>query len=125
MRKIIRALAVVGLVLAGLVGLAPAASADCCDHWHSASWGRGYLSQVEADPGYLVIKTDDTLTDGYCVDARRKTSTGSWVHIGDSTSCGPIAYTQTSASYVTLGVRLYRANGSYLTLCTGGVSCDP
>lgn len=90
-----------------------------------ATWGCGNILKVYIDP-YIGAPykiqgwTDDVLTDSYCVFARYRKSGQSWpgTIVPGSRSCGPRAnfdYNTGSTTRV-IGVRLYRDNGSYLTL---------
>src|SRR5574342_452254 len=57
--------------------------------WVTASWGRGKVCYIDG-ASWFKVKTDDILTDGYCVHAEYKyTANGLWYNILGSESCGP------------------------------------
>lgn len=95
----------------------PVSAASNCDgRWQYASWGRGCLFRdaYNRQKGQV----DDILTDGYCVHAERYNgSTGRWVYVSGSNSCGPIVtFTANTDGDSWQKVRMVRDDGRYLTL---------
>lgn len=128
MRKRILALLAMtaaALGLAVLVNPGAAFAVDTCINHvtHTTTWGSGRtcikLYHRDGYDEYAVdVRTDDTLTDGYCVHAEMKIGSNPWFRlmypdtIVDSESCGPVQDTGLfyAASQLT-EIRLVRGTG--------------
>lgn len=120
--RVLAALAIALFMIAALATVAEART-------RSSSWG---WAKGVFQPNYDNYKLwiDDTKTDGYCVEFKRKRSDGTWTRSGfvnsdllQSHSCGPLEYTYNTA-YPIYGIRVYRGDGRYFTLCSNRSDCE-
>lgn len=127
-RKLFSALAALVMILGAAVSLAPAANAATCNTyttrsstWATASWcmrvdSRGYE--------WFRFSIDDTSEDGYCVYLATALN-GRWLQETNAKSCGPVVSNEfvyhvgSTDDRFLWGVRVYRQNGNYYTLCDG------
>ena len=134
MRRALTILASLALTITGLFVTAPTASADvtgCGSQgtWQNgATWGRTSTVHINLSEGcanHYQGRLDDNLTDGWCVELKRKTTSGSWVTSGfvqqpfenyGNTSCGPVVNWGVVPGVLTCGFRLYRGDGSFYTV---------
>lgn len=89
------------------------------------SWGFSVCSHDTQ--GFYGTMRDD-LNDGYCVEMKRKTSGGSWTTSGvaGNSACttGASKAWSIDNNSTVYGLRLYRGNGSYATLCSSYRTCN-
>jgi hypothetical protein len=90
----------------------------------TATWGTASCNHFgNSFTGSMV----DKKTDGYCVEIKRKTSSGGWTTSGvaGNSACQLNVYKDwsISSSYPVYGIRLYNGNGYYTTLCSTYTLC--
>lgn len=112
------------LAVAAVAAAAPPAMAVPVGQCVSTSPSWGYARLCRGTVGYGVT-VDDTRTDGFCVELRRTTDGRTWKRDDGLVSCGsPVAdgeFPITSADR-RYGMRLYRGDGAYSTLCDGSLA---